>query len=105
MAYMVFTKDKQDAAHIRAEHRQAHMDYLASWEPKLIASGGVQTESGEFNAGLIIIDVNSLEEAKAFIEGDPFGKAGLFGEITVSKWVQTYLHGRLDREPFQALAK
>lgn len=102
---MVFTRDGKGGPEIRAKYRQAHLDYLATWETKLIASGGVQDETGAFIGGMIIIDVDTKAEAEAFVHNDPFRTAGLFGEVNVFRWFQTYLHGRADRTPFKALPR
>ncbi len=103
MPYFIYTTDREGGEAIRDEHRAAHIGYLESVQAHLIASGGVQDETGKFVGGLIIVDYETRAEVDEFIANDPFDKAGLFGSVTVSRWRQTFLHGRLDRGPFVPL--
>ncbi|KGB82707.1 hypothetical protein JT55_06360 [Rhodovulum sp. NI22] len=91
MAYMIMTRDKPGAEEIRAANRVAHYAFLRSHRNILIASGGLQNENGEFNGGLIVIDVDTREEAEEFLRADPFSDAGLFGDVTISRWKQAFL--------------
>lgn len=104
MAFLIYTQDVEGGAEIRKEQLQAHLDYLDQNVTRLIASGGIMNIEGTRPiGGLIIVDVDTEEEALAFAKADPFGAAGLFKEIRVQRWKQFYLHGRPDRGPFAPL--
>lgn len=91
MPYMIITRDKPGAEDIRATHRAAHYAFLRSRQNILIASGGLQDDDGQFNGGLIVIDVDTRQEAEDFLRADPFHDAGLFGDVTISRWKQAFL--------------
>ncbi len=66
------------------EVRPTHRQYLASLceQGKLWASGPFVDDSG----ALIIYEAESEEEARRYIEGDPFFEAGVFQEIQLKPW-------------------
>lgn len=94
MAYLIFTRDRSDGKPIRDANRAEHYAYLQAHQHRLIASGGVQGENGQFIGGAIILDVDTLDEAKAFVDADPFSRAGLFEDVIVARWAQAFLDGR-----------
>jgi uncharacterized protein len=71
-------------AAMREKGLQAHLDYLHSQKTILVVSGATLTDDGkEIVGSLLIINVNSRTEAKAFADADPFQKAGMFKEVTI----------------------
>ena len=38
-----------------------------------------------FVGSLLIVNVGSRREAQAFVDGDPFTKAGLFRDVTITR--------------------
>ena len=91
MPYMIMTRDKPGKEEVRAAYRAAHYAFLRSRQNMLIASGGLQDDAGQFNGGLMVIDVETREEAEEFLRTDPFHEAGLFEDVTVSRWKQAFL--------------
>ncbi len=94
MPYLIVTRDCSEGASIRNAHRAAHFAYLQENQHLLIASGGIQDEEGQFIGGCIILDVDTMAEAQAFADGDPFSKAGLFGEISIARWFKAFFDGK-----------
>lgn len=89
MPYMIYCLDKPGHAHVRADNRAAHIDYLKSptWAGKLIAAGPLMTDDGSGMIGsLILMDLKDRSEADDFLAGDPYGKAGLFASVSVRPW-------------------
>jgi uncharacterized protein YciI len=41
---------------------------------------------GQMTGSLIVLMVNSLAEAQAWAEADPYAKAGLFQSVTIREW-------------------
>jgi uncharacterized protein YciI len=73
-------------AAMREKGLQAHLDYLHSQKSVLVVSGATVSDDGkEFIGSLLIVNVNSRAEAKAFVDGDPFTKAGLFTNVTITR--------------------
>lgn len=71
-----------------AEVRPAHRQYLSSLKEqgKLWASGPFVDDSG----ALIIYEVDSEEEARTIIGGDPFAQAGIFASFELKEWRQVF---------------
>jgi uncharacterized protein YciI len=57
-----------------------------------IAAGSLRSDDGVTPTGsLLILDVNSRDEAQALIDADPATRAGLRGEISIRYWNQAIL--------------
>jgi uncharacterized protein YciI len=77
-------RDKPDALDIRMANRQAHLDYAAASGRVFV--GGPLIEDGQMLGSLIVLEVNSLDDARAFAADDPYAKAGLFAQVEVIEW-------------------
>lgn len=94
MAYMIYTCDKPQHKQVRDEFREAHYAYLMAHKHLLIASGGLQDDSAQsILGGLIVLDVDTLDEVQAFVESDPFTRAGLFERVEVVRWKMAFFDG------------
>ncbi|MDQ3547780.1 MAG: YciI family protein [Chloroflexota bacterium] len=71
-----------------AEARPRHREYLASLKEqgKLFASGPFEDDSG----ALIIYEADSVADAEALIESDPFREAGVFQSWEMKPWRQVF---------------
>ena len=73
-------------AALREKNLQPHIDYLKSQKKILVLSGGTTSDDGkEFVGSLLIVNVGSRAEAQAFVDGDPFTKAGMFRDVKVTR--------------------
>lgn len=73
-------------AAMREKGLPAHLDYLHSQKGILVISGATLTDDGKEAIGsLLIVNVNSRVEARAFVDGDPFQKAGMFTNVTITR--------------------
>lgn len=86
MLWAISRVAKPNSAAIREKALQAHRDFLHSQKSIVILSGATLTDDGEEVAGsMLIVNVNSRAEAKAFSDGDPFTKAGMFKSVTITR--------------------
>ena len=70
----------------REKNLQPHLDYLRSQKKILVLSGATLSDDGKDYAGsLLIVNVGSRAEAQAFVDGDPFQKAGLFTDVRITR--------------------
>jgi len=88
MPYMIYCLDKLGHAHVRADNRAAHLDYLkANGADKVIAAGPLLTEDGNNMVGsLLLMDFGTRGEVDSFVADDPYSKAGLFASVSVRPW-------------------
>ncbi|MGA5817652.1 YciI family protein [Kitasatospora sp. NPDC094028] len=75
----VFTTDKRHLA-IRPEHRE----YLTRLQKdgKLVLSGPLTSDTG----GLLVFRAEDEAEVRALVDGDPYGGAGVLGEVRIAQW-------------------
>ena len=73
-------------AELREKGLQAHLDYLRSQKKILVLSGATTSDDGkEFVGSLLIVNVGSRAEAQAFVDGDPFSRAGMFTDVKITR--------------------
>ncbi|WP_393916212.1 YciI family protein [Halostreptopolyspora alba] len=92
---MVETFDKPDSQQLRQQLRPEHLGYLDEHADLLLACGAKLTDDGSSaSGGIYLLDVETREEAEAFIAADPFARAGLFARVEVTRWRKAYLDRR-----------
>ena len=77
MQFVILIVDDADREHLRPLHQDAHYRYMRDNDHRLLLRGGLQGQGGAFIGGLLVIEAESVEEARAVVEGDPYAKAGL----------------------------
>ena len=82
--YVLVCNDKPDSLELRLANRQAHLAYAGGFAGKLKVAGPLLDEAGNMAGSLLILEADSLEEARAFNLGDPYQKAGLFASVQVT---------------------
>ena len=93
MPYVVMTTDKPNSLDLRTEVRGVHLEYLVANQHRLLAAGAMIDDDGTGgHVGVIIVDTDDRAEAEAFIENDPFTKAGLFESVTVARWRKAFFN-------------
>lgn len=86
MLWAIICVDKPNTAAIREERLLPHRAYLQSQKGILVLAGATQTDDGKEAIGsLFVVNVNSREEAKAFSDGDPFTKGGVFSSVIITR--------------------
>lgn len=84
MNFALYCVDKAGHAHVRAENRPAHLDYLKSHLERLMLAGPLLGDDGVTVLGsLLVIDAADRADAEAFAAGDPYARAGLFESVTI----------------------
>ena len=86
MLWAISCNDKPTTAAVRAAALEPHRAYLQSQKGILVLAGATQNDDGTESIGsLFVVNVGSRAEAKAFSDGDPFTKAGVFASITITR--------------------
>lgn len=76
--YVISWTDKPDSLPLRMATREAHLAYAETLGDRVKLGGPFLDEAGQMAGSLIIIEAESLDEAKALHAEDPYAKAGLF---------------------------
>ncbi|MBZ5487535.1 YciI family protein [Halomonas aquamarina] len=94
MPYMIETFDKPEHQALRLAVRDVHLAYLDAHKERLLACGAKLSDDGATaSGGLYLLDCETREAAKAFIDADPFSQAGLFERVVICRWRKAYLDG------------
>lgn len=85
MLIALIARDKPGALQTRLENRDAHVAYLKA-NTIVSQAGPLLDDAGEMCGSLIVLDVEDMAAAHAFVAGDPYGKAGLFESVELIAW-------------------
>ena len=91
MYYAIISQDVDNSLPLRKQARPAHIERLNSLrdQGRLLVAGPFPaidtTEPGEagFSGSLVIAEFDSLEEAKAWANADPYLEAGVYDQVDV----------------------
>jgi uncharacterized protein YciI len=86
MLWAIICTDKPNTAAAREAVLTPHREYLKSQKGILVLAGATRSDDGDTALGsLFVVNVKSRAEAKAFSDGDPFTKTGVFANITITR--------------------
>jgi uncharacterized protein len=83
MQFMAYCLDKAGAIDLRMANRPKHVEYLTSYNDKLIFAGPLLNEKDEMIGSLLVLDCADRAEMDKFLGNDPYAKAGLFQSVSV----------------------
>ena len=66
-----------------------HKKYLRSGALDIIQSGPILCEAGRSQGGMVVANVNTLEEMRRFSDNDPFVQNGVYGLVEIYEWTPT----------------
>jgi len=95
MFFVIEASYVEDNAALWARHVDDHIAYLKEKLPVILAAGGLPgLKNGETVGALYIVEMESEVLARAFIEADPFARAGLFASIAIKPWRRSFFDGK-----------
>lgn len=83
--FMMLCRDKPGHLGLRQDTRAAHLAYI-SQTGVVVQAGPLLDSDGTMCGSLLILDVPDLDAARAWGDGDPYARAGLFAQVEVSAW-------------------
>ena len=84
MLYAIHCLDHANALAIRLENYDAHREYLNATETDIVLAGPVTADDRSTPIGsVMIISVNSQEEAERFNQGDPFYRLNVWDKASI----------------------
>lgn len=85
MLVAMIGRDKAGATKIRRESRPDHLAYIE--ETGIVFMAGPLLDLNDKMIGsLVILDVETMDDAQAWVENDPYAKAGLFQSVDLVQW-------------------
>jgi len=88
MLFVIIGHDGPEGVALRPKIRPAHLENLRP----LVKSGKLKI-AGPFTDGsgsLIVVDMESEAEARAFAESDPYTRSGVFARVEVKPFKQVF---------------
>lgn len=86
MAFHVFCLDKPGAEELRARLRPAHVAYIAAHRHVLDHAGRLSSDDSVTAVGsALTVNFETRAEVEAFIDGEPYFKAGIFESVVVRR--------------------
>jgi uncharacterized protein YciI len=87
--YAITCLDKPGALDLRLAHRPDHLAYLKTQEAAIRLAGPLLDGEGLMCGSLFVVETADEAAARAFSDGDPFVKQGLFGEVRIFGFAKT----------------
>jgi len=97
MLYAIIAEDVPNSLEKRLAHRPAHLERLQAMqaEGRLLLAGpfpaidSVDPGPAGFSGSLIVAEFESLEQAQAWAQADPFMLNGIYAKVTVKPFRKT----------------
>ncbi|NOZ32691.1 MAG: YciI family protein [Alphaproteobacteria bacterium] len=86
MQFVIVANDRPGVVELRQQHRPAHLEYLISLGPAVLAAGPFLNEAGEGIGSMLIMQADNLAQVEAMAANDPFALAGVFADVVVRPW-------------------
>lgn len=87
MLFAVLFADRPDQGALRAEHLQAHIDWVAKHQDTVRIAGSLREEPGQTpKGGLWIVEAPSKDSVHQLMQSDPFWTSGLRESVQVLHW-------------------
>ena len=96
MWYAIISQDVEDSLPLRKIHRPAHIERLKELNDlgRLLIAGphpaadSVEPTDAGFTGSLVVVEFDSLEQAKAWADVDPYFLNGVYQTVTVKPFVK-----------------
>lgn len=72
----------------RVALRPKHLQYIQVHKEQIFCGGPTVNDAGKPEMMLILFDAPDLATAEAFINAEPYHRAGVFERVTVREWRQ-----------------
>ena len=87
MLFAVLFTDLPGHGALRAQHLQAHIDWVAEHADTVLVAGSLRVEPGDVpKGGLWIVEAESKEAIHQLMQTDPFWTCGLRERVEVLHW-------------------
>ena len=102
MLFVSYSKDKEGSSALRVANRADHLAYMALHEERILIGGPARSNVDTQPDGtFLIVDFPDVDAVNRFLDKDPYARAGLFAERTVSAFQPT----RIDIDALSSAVK
>ena len=97
--YLVICRDGPDSSAPRAAHLKGHLDHVEKYWTRYVTAGPIREPGGDALVGSVfLVLADSLADAKALMEGDPYITSGMYETITyneISNSIGQFIGGKI----------
>lgn len=98
MLYVIYSEDVSDSLEKRAAARPAHIERLKALhdQGRVVIAGPTPAIDSEdpgtagMTGSLVVIEFETLEEAKVWADADPYVEAGVYKSVTVKPFKRVF---------------
>ena len=85
MRFALIAYEKASSLEIRQQNREAHLAYVADTGVVETAGPFLDAE-GNMCGSLLILALDTMDEARNWADNDPYARAGLFEKVSIQAW-------------------
>jgi uncharacterized protein len=86
LQFALVAHDRPNSVALRMAIRPEHLKHLDALGEQLLLAGPFLNDAGEGVGSIVVIEADSLEEARTLFGRDPFLTQGLFDQVTIKPW-------------------
>lgn len=86
MLFALVALDRPNSVERRMAIRPEHLKHLDALGEQLILAGPFLNDKEEGVGSIVIVEADTLEEAREMFNRDPFVRENLFDQITIKPW-------------------
>ena len=85
--FYVFVLDKPGSTALRARIKDVNRKYMEGFAQNVMVRGPLLSGDGEDEIGTtMLLDFPGMAEARAFLQGAPYNREGLWGQVEFYRW-------------------
>ena len=84
MQYVIFLEDVADGADLRQQYLNQHLEFVETNLDRILVAGPRKNADGGMIGSLYIVSADGAEDARRFLERDPYYAAGLWQHPIIS---------------------
>ena len=88
MFFAIVCWDRPNAGELRERTHHSHLEYLKTHADRMHVGGPFESAEGAIVGTLFVIDAVDEADARAFVDAEPFHKAGIFESSRLRRWRQ-----------------
>jgi uncharacterized protein len=86
MLFALVALDRPNSVERRMAIRPEHLKHLDALGEQLILAGPFLNDKEEGVGSIVIVEADTLEEAREMFNRDPFMRENLFDQVTIKPW-------------------
>ena len=93
--FVVIATDRAESTPLREASLAEHRRYVDDRAASIVVSGPLVADDADTRTGqFYVLEVASRNVAEAFVNGDPFARAGVFAHVEITRLLPKFEAGR-----------